>query len=387
MKSSWQQHWIFKYKLYHLPFWFTYHFLWWSLYTGSMTQVAQNLMSLPYAIKFSSYFFFQAIAVYFNLYFLIPRYLENKRYLLYLSILTLTIIATASVIISGYHIGAQFSTKSIVELYGVGSADFFSLFKYNSLDSTIAAMALAMSIKLTKNWIESKRRQDLLEKEKLETELKFLKSQFNPHFLFNTINSIFVLIHKNPDMASESLAKFSNLLRYQLYECNEQQIPLQHEVSYLENFLELEKLRQESHLEVECKIEGKADASLTIAPFILMPFLENAFKHVSQSKKTRNWIRLSLKVVEQELLFEISNSSKPMAFSSQEVLDYGGIGLKNVQRRLELLYPGKHKLDIRAGENQFDIRLQLHLKAVSVIPAGNASSRKTFESTPYQYST
>lgn len=387
MKDRWQDHWVFKYKLYHLPFWFTYHYLWWSLYTGSMTQVAQNLMTLPYTIKFSSYFIFQAIAVYFNLYFLIPRYLERKRYLVYLSLLTLTIIATASIIISGYHIGAQFSTKSIEELYGVGSADFFSLFKYNSLDSTVAAMALAMSIKLTKNWIESKRRQDLLEKEKLETELKFLKSQFNPHFLFNTINSIFVLIHKNPDMASESLAKFSNLLRYQLYECNEHQIPLQHEISYLENFLELEKLRQDSHLQVECKIEGEVKTSLSIAPFILMPFLENAFKHVSQSKKSSNWIRISLQVEGQQLRFSISNSRKSNAIPSKEVLDYGGIGLKNVQRRLELLYPGKHHLDIQAGGKQFDITLHLELKAQEMDTTTiKQSVSSTIESTPYQYS-
>lgn len=388
MSNSWQHHWAIRYKLYHLPFWFVYHFLWWSLYTGSVAKVAENLMSLPYAIKFSSYFIFQAIAVYFNLYFLIPRYLEKRKYLLYLSLLTLTIVATASIIISGYHIGAQFSTKSIEELYSVGSADFFSLFKYNSLDSTIAAMALAMSIKLTKSWIESKRRQDLLEKEKLETELKFLKSQFNPHFLFNTINSIFVLIHKNPDMASESLAKFSNLLRYQLYECNEHQIPLQHEISYLENFLELEKLRQESHLEVACKIEGEINTSLSIAPFILMPFLENAFKHVSQSKKTRNWIRLALEVEGQHLRFTISNSRKPSAMQSKEVLDYGGIGLKNVQRRLELLYPEKHHLDIQAGEKQFDIELHLQLKAMEQDTSTiNQSAANSLESTSYQYST
>ena len=335
-----------------------------------MREVAHNLQSLPYAIKFSAYLVFQAVAVYFNLYFLIPKYLEKRRYLEYLIYLTLTILATASIIVSGYYIGAQFSSLSIEKLYSVGSADFFSLFKYNSLDSTVATMAFAMSIKLTKNWIESKRRQDLLEKEKLETELKFLKSQFNPHFLFNTINSIFVLIHKNPDMASESLAKFSNLLRYQLYECNTHQIPLQHEVAYLENFIELEKLRQESDLHLDCKIDAQSDLSLTIAPFILMPFLENAFKHVSQSKKTKNWIQVELSLTEKELNFHISNSTKLVVNNAREVVDYGGIGLKNVQRRLELLYPGRHKLDIEPLPEQFSIslRLQLHTAAKPVSP-------------------
>ncbi len=116
-------------------------------------------------------------------------------------------------------------------------------FQINALPSSVAATTLGMSIKLTKNWIQSRRREQELEKEKLETELKFLRSQFNPHFLFNTINSIFVLIHKNPVMASESLAKFSDILRYQLYECNEHCIPLGQELNYLENFIELQRLQ------------------------------------------------------------------------------------------------------------------------------------------------
>ena len=388
MNPNWQYHWFFRYKLHHIPFWFCYHFLWWSLYLGSMQEVAQNLVLPHYAIKFSFYFIFQLIAIFFNLYYLIPNFLARRRYIEYLLYLTLTILVTASFIVTGYYLGGQFSELSIEETYKVGSANFFALFKYNSLDSTIAAMALAMSIKLTKSWIESQRRQDALEKEKLETELKFLKSQFNPHFLFNTINSIFVLIHKNPDMASESLAKFSNLLRYQLYECNEHQIPLQHEISYLENFLELEKLRQESHLEVSCKVEGETGASLTIAPFILMPFLENAFKHVSQSKKTRNWISLSLKIEREQLFFTIRNSVKPANHQSNEVVDYGGIGLKNVQRRLALLYPGKHELHIDRNEHQFDIQLTLQLKVTADVTGETSPplQGKSREGAPYSFS-
>lgn len=227
-------------------------------------------------------------------------------------------------------------------------------------------MALAMSIKLTKNWIESKRKQEILEKEKLETELKFLKSQFNPHFLFNTINSIFVLIHKNPDMASESLAKFSNLLRYQLYECNEQQIPLSLELSYLENFLELEKLRQDAQLEINTDIDPLGSASLTIAPFILMPFLENAFKHVSQSKSAQNWIDLQLHIEEHTLIFSISNSIAPGQSAANALIDYGGIGLKNVKRRLELLYPGQYNLSIKETNNAFLVKLEVGMGQVPV---------------------
>src|SRR5205814_2985676 len=135
-----------------------------------------------------------------------------------------------------------------------------------------ASITLGMSVKLAKNWIQTKRREQLLEKEKLETELKFLKSQLNPHFLFNSINSIFVLIHKNPDMASESLAKFSDLLRYQLYECNEQQIPFEQELSYLENYIELQELREDhDRICLEIAIAPYATGNYRIAPFVLIP--------------------------------------------------------------------------------------------------------------------
>jgi two-component system, LytTR family, sensor kinase len=218
-----------------------------------------------------------------------------------------------------------------------------------------------MSVKLTKNWIQTKKRQQLLEKEKLETELKFLKSQFNPHFLFNSINSIFVLIHKNPDMASESLAKFSDLLRYQLYECNEAQISLSQELTYIENFIELEKLRQEHNIELTIEMEQQHAGNLGIAPFILMPFIENAFKHVSKRKDETNWIRIHLHFDKQELHFNISNSVSSQYNSSNEPMRYKGIGLKNVQRRLELLYPQKHALTIQQTDEIFAVTLHLDL--------------------------
>ena len=208
-------HWLFRYKLYHLPFWMLYHYLWWVVAIGSPTEAASSILFSVYSFKFIFYVVFQAIGVYFNLYFLIPRFLEKGRYATYMSLLLLTILGTAAFIVTGYYAGAFFSEQTFQELYNAPPSAYFQFFKGNALPSTVASMTLGMSIKLTKNWLEARRqqqllekKQQLLEKENLETELKFLKSQFNPHFLFNTINSIFVLIHKNPDSAAESLAKF-----------------------------------------------------------------------------------------------------------------------------------------------------------------------------------
>ncbi|RYF96441.1 MAG: histidine kinase, partial [Chitinophagaceae bacterium] len=183
-------HWLIRYKLYHIPFWFAYHCLWWTVLIGSPVAVMHNIVDSPYAIKFAFYIVFQALGVYFNLYFLIPRLLEKGRLAQYTVFVLLTILVTAIIIVPGYYVSAALSGKTLMEMYGVDPSNFMYFFSHNTLASSAAAMTLGMSVKLTKNWLQSKSREKELEKEKLETELKFLRSQFHPHFLFNTINSI-----------------------------------------------------------------------------------------------------------------------------------------------------------------------------------------------------
>ncbi|MEM6319791.1 MAG: histidine kinase [Bacteroidota bacterium] len=358
-------HWLYKYKIYHLPFWCIYHYLWWSL-SSNPFEAVYNIFYSPYTIKFLFYVVLQAVGVYFNLYFLIPRFLEKGRYIPYVTSVAATIFVTATLIIGGYYVTAWWNQLPFEELFDRPAWDFMFFFKFNSLPSTAASMTLAMSIKLTKNWIESKQRAQILEKEKLETELKFLKGQFNPHFLFNTINSIFVLIHKNPDRASESLAKFSNLMRYQLYDCNAQQIPLQQELSYLENFIELEELRQEATFDLDVQIDEDGYSQLMIAPFLLMPFVENAFKHVSQSQERKNWIKIRVRTQDSELFFSIKNSVTAFPKNHKEIVTYGGLGLKNVQRRLALLYPDQYQLIIDQRATFFEVTLRLTLTSEKV---------------------
>lgn len=356
-ESSYKQHWFFKYKLYQIPFWCGYQYLWWVIAIGNPVKAAHSILFTSFFIKFLFYLIFQVIAVCFNLYYLIPVYLEKGKYLTYGIYLALTIIITSWLIVPGYYLTALAAGKTAQDFYGTMNCFYF--FISTSFPSTLASMTLAMSIKLTKNWVQTERRQQLLEKEKLETELRFLKYQFNPHFLFNSINSIFFLIHRNPDMASESLAKFSELLRHQLYESNDQKIALNKEVNYLENFIELEKLRQNDNVHVTFQTDYALNGHLGIAPFILMNFVENAFKHVSKHTDQPNWIRINLEVKEQRLHFSISNSSSPNPLN--EVISYGGIGIKNVQRRLDLIYPGQHELKIDDNVNSFEVVLNIEL--------------------------
>ena len=168
-------------------------------------------------------------------------------------------------------------------------------------------------------------------------------------------------------MASASLAKFSELLRHQLYECNEQKIPLSKEVAYLENFIELEKLRQNPNLRVNVNIDEGYSSGIGIAPFILMTFVENAFKHVSKHKSEPNWINIDLTLIGKQLCFTVGNSAGKN--ESRDVVNYGGIGLKNVQRRLDLVYPEQYQLDIQNNVNNFLVKLDLHLSAITVNPS------------------
>ena len=361
-QSIWQ--FVIKYKLYHIPFWVAYHCVWWAIAVGSISVVANNIIVVsPYSIKSAFYVIFQALGVYLNLYFLIPKFLENGRYTLYVSLLLLTIICTAAITATGYAASAWLSGKSITNLYGADGS-FLHFFQNNTLLSTAASFTLAMSVKLAKNWIQAQRREQLLQKEKLETELKFLKYQFNPHFLFNTINSIFFLIHKNPDVASASLAKFSDLLRHQLYENNDSLIALNKETSYLENFVELERLRQNKNLVIDVELDEYYNGHLGLAPFILMTFVENAFKHVSKDDDKHNWIKIRMTSSKHQVFFIVANSTS--ASVTKSVDNYSGIGLLNVRRRLELLYPKKYELDIQDDNNRYEVKLSLPLSELYI---------------------
>ncbi|UBM58646.1 histidine kinase [Marinilongibacter aquaticus] len=350
--------WILKYKLYHIPFWVAYHLMWLLINTDSLNGSWNYLFGGEIPVKFLGYIVFQAVGAYFNLYFLIPRFLSKGRYGIYFILVVLTILVITALITGGYYLNAYLSAKSFQEIFGREPSEFMYFFSRMALPSTAASMTLAMSVKLAKNWLQTEREKLTLQKENLETELKYLKSQINPHFLFNTINSIYVLIHKNPDLASESLASFSDMLRYQLYECNDPYIPLGKELNFIDDFIQLESLRlYENQTELAFDLAQHLEQSVQIAPFIILPFVENAFKHVSRDKNQHNFIRMKLNVSEQKQLhLSLENSNGKATGKSSS-----GIGLSNVNRRLELLYPEKHTLTVRDESGIFKVQLKLEL--------------------------
>lgn len=197
-----------------------------------------------------------------------------------------------------------------------------------------------------------------LKSEKLEAELKFLKSQINPHFLFNALNNIYALTVIRSDQAPENLLKLSGMLRYMLYECRADRVPLSKEMEYLRHYIDLHLLKDSRGMNVEVNLDHSAP-DVRIAPMLLIPFVENAFKHSQVENLEKGWIKINLLTTDEYLLFIVSNSVPELSFTKDKS---GGIGLSNVQRQLELLYPGKHELKIDSHEPAvFSIYLKLYI--------------------------
>jgi two-component system, LytTR family, sensor kinase len=354
---------MFKNKLYDIFFWVFYNWLWWVIAFGNPVKASVAIFTTADFIKYAFFTVLPMLAIWFNLFVLVPRYLEKGRNSAYtFSLLGVTIL-TSVLIVPCYYLTAAAMGKPVSEVFKTPKEDCLVSFFTVAVSAMVTDMGMGMSIKFAQDWLNTRKRQQVLEKEKLETELQFLKNQFNPHFLFNSINSIFFLIHKNPDMASASLAKFSALLRYQLYECNDEQIPLSKEMAYLQNFIELERLRQNKNTNLHVYIDPiKESDQWGIAPFIIMTFVENAFKHVSKESDQSNWIDIQLQLAGSRLKLVVSNSLSTEPES--EVIRSGGIGLNNVQRRLDLVYPEQHQLHIEKKDDRFEVRLSLELSVL-----------------------
>jgi two-component system LytT family sensor kinase len=219
--------------------------------------------------------------------------------------------------------------------------------------SNTTIVGILLAVKQAFDRVKSISAQRKQEKERLESELQYLKAQVNPHFLFNSINSVYILIRKDPEQAAETLLKLSDLLRFSLYDCSEEFIPIEKELDYISNFIELEKLRKGKRVTVDFQAD-KHLGGFMIAPFLLIPFLENAFKFVSNNG-SGNEIKIKIAHCNDKLEATFFNTCD----NHLVVSDVGGIGIPNVKRRLELMYPGKHTLIIQPTDTSYSVTLSV----------------------------
>jgi hypothetical protein len=225
------------------------------------------------------------------------------------------------------------------------------------LRGNITVGGVAAAIKLMKCFYEKQQAALLLEKEKAAAELQMLKAQLHPHFLFNTLNNIYSFTQPVSEKASGMILGLSQLLRYMLYECNKPLVPLDKELKMVGDYLNLEKARYEADLDLALQIP-KQPTDLLIAPLLLLPFIENAFKHGASQMTEQAWISLTLTISDENLLMKLVNG-KPACAANR----VPGIGIKNVQKRLELLYPATHSLLIVEEDEMYVVNLELKLIA------------------------
>ena len=208
---------------------------------------------------------------------------------------------------------------------------------------------------------ERKQREQIYSLEKLqtETELKFLKSQINPHFLFNALNNIYTFSYTGDKSAPDKILMLSDMLRYVLYDCKNENVPLSRELDYLNSYIEFQQLKTEQKQNISFKIE-KITKGIQIAPMILIPFIENSIKHSKIGVDKTAWISGSISITNNKMRFLIKNSV-PEIPSQNWLNSEGGIGLSNVKKRLELLYPQKHIVDISDNQKEYSIDLCINL--------------------------
>ncbi len=340
----------------------------WLFWSNMLYHNSQGYEPLPgdqgiYMAHIISYNLVYVIAVYCNTLWLMPHLLFRKKYLKY-GVSLLTYISLLALLISHYREwlltrfpGAEYINFSPISLSGRGPNAVTEIY----IPSFIALfiMVFAFSIgSLAQKFFEISKQKEVVQQKQVEMELNLLKSQINPHFLFNVLNSIYALSLKKSEQTPEIVLKLADIMRYMLYETKQDKVSLHKEIQVVRDYLDIEKIRLgTTGTSVELTLEGSA-ANHYIAPALLIPFVENAVKHGTDSMLSEAYINIKIIIKENILQFHCINNYKANLNSERK----GGIGLENVQKRLQLLYPGKHQLSIDAASNIFEVRLHLNME-------------------------
>ncbi|MCB0548159.1 MAG: histidine kinase [Phaeodactylibacter sp.] len=292
------------------------------------------------------------MTVYVNLAVLIPILLQKHRFLMYAFALvallsagtyfnTLTFNHLADSLFPGYYFISYFKASEIAQYH-------------------IVYLAATTLLKLSQGWFQAQQQQKRitqLEKEKAEAELKALKTQVDPHFLFNTLNNLYSFALEGAPQVPEAILKLADCMRYMLYDCNARLAPLEKELAYIRNYIELQRLRLGDRARIEMKVEGSA-VEIAVPPLLFIPFVENAFKHGLKGEGQAAFVRILFRISDGTIFFHIENDISP----KDENLpgQQSGIGLDNVKKRLALLYPEGHDLIIFEDSQVFSVTLKVN---------------------------
>lgn len=313
---------------------------------------------------------------YLNVYVIVPklfRFNHSQRLsllplLFYIPIIVVTgIVIYILIVLLNYWTGAYITID-----FGVYKTDGTLLvtnsnFKHLPLVLTVLVVTLLLFASslyaLAFEFLKRERQEGVLQKENLQNELKFLRAQINPHFLFNAMNNLYAITQLRPQEAGGFVLKLSDMLRYVTYECKEEKVSLGKEIDYLHNYLFFQQQRDLDFQNIELIIDSSIPKDIQIEPMLLVPFVENCFKHSYTEDCASRWIKIQLKLVAQQLTFATQNSIPAEGGDQSNSQDeYMGIGSSNIERRLELLYKGKYDLNITANSNSYTVNLTIDLK-------------------------
>lgn len=286
---------------------------------------------------------------YTNTQILIPKLLGRKKVNLYiLSIIVITAAIVGIKILLEQYFNPQMFEKPW----------FLGIVITDSIFSSLIVLTIGGGLKITKEWFKNERLKKEIESEKLLAELALMKSQVNPHFLFNTLNNIRSLVRKNSPNSDAAIVKLSQLMRYMLYDASNELVPLEKEIEYLQNFIDLQRLRLPEKVNIVFEIQEEVKGHY-IQPMLFIPFVENAFKHgVSYLEDSR--VVINLKVMPGSLHFSIFNSMKVKGEEQIKIKEgEAGFGLKNIKKRLDILYPEQHQLQIKIEDGMYLVDLKI----------------------------
>lgn len=293
------------------------------------------------------------IAVFYFQYFLInPLFIGGHKYARTIAYMTAVLVVSVAI---KYAVALQF--ESFILRYGDDHDKVFTPLQYTvaaAITSLFFMMLSTAVYVIIDNFVQRQHRKNL-ENEKLNAELAFLKSQINPHFLFNSLNNIYSLAYQKSDKAPEAILKLSEIMRYMLYESNEDTVLLADEINYLHNYIELQKLRFKEQIFVVLQVEVDEAENQRIMPLLLISFLENAFKH-GVSTDADNPIRITIKGADGRLHFKAENAKSHLNKDQTR-----GVGLHNLKRRLQLGYPDRHTIHVVESADYYSGELFLYL--------------------------
>ena len=317
-----------------------------------------------------------AMLVYGILYFILPRYLaKSKNWIITTGLLLVFLVFIASINYCNFILSFYLNTKKDYFTAMPTTKFTISVLVRHILINYPTIVGLALSIKLLKTWYLKQQETVQLTREKINAELQLLKAQVHPHFLFNTLNNIYSFILNGSSRAPEMIKKLSALLNYILNECDRPLVPLSKELSLIRDYMELEKIRYGDKLSMTLHIQGDP-AGKMISPLLLIPFVENSFKHGTSRMLTHPWVKLEISIENDILNFSISNN-KPQQTNGTTAKK--GIGLNNVKKRLHLLYPGAHSLHIIENEMSYDVKMAIHMLTENDKKVLNLQEKKIYE--------